>query len=146
MGALVVIGLLIFAVAIVLVVRAVASPRVRMAAHLRQIETYGFVDATASESQLSVHPPLGRSINAIAESVGSAAIARITSLKPLPSRELASAGFYSLSVEAFHGYRVMGAVALPSLLVFELLGTGGNAVLAIALGIAAAAGCWVLFG
>lgn len=146
MGALVVIGLLIFAVAIVLAIRATAAPRVRMAAHLRQIETYGFADATASESRLSVHPPLGRSINAIAESVGSAAIARVTSLKPLPSRELASAGFYSLSVEAFHGYRVMGAVALPALLVFELLGTGANAVLAIALAIAAAAGCWVLFG
>jgi tight adherence protein C len=146
MGALAVIGLFFFAVAIALVVRAVGSPRMRMAAHLRQIDTYGFADPTAPDRQLTVRPPGGRTINAIAESVGSIALARVPSLKPLPKRELASAGFYSLSVQAFHGYRVMAAVALPALLVFELLGTGGNAALAIALAAAAAAGCWVLFG
>jgi tight adherence protein C len=140
-----IIGLLFLAAAIVLVVRAVALPRLRMADHLRQIDTYG-ISGTLPVTDLGAPPPLGRSINALAESVGRTAIARVGTLRPLPVRELSSAGFYTLSSEAFHGYRVMGAVALPSLLIFELLGTGGSAVLAFALGIAAAAGTWMLFG
>jgi len=145
MTALFIIGLLFIAAAIVLLVRAFALPRLRMATHLRQIETYGVSGAFPSDEPL-VRPPLGVGINSLAESVGRTAIARVASLKPLPSRELASAGFYTISTEAFHGYRVVASVVLPTLLALELLSTGGNAALAAALALGGGVGCWVLFG
>jgi tight adherence protein C len=138
------IGLLFLATAIVLLVRTVALPRIRMATHLRQIETYGATGTFASDEPLA-RPPLGQAINAIAEAVGQAAIARVPSLTPVPSRELASAGFYTISTNAFHGYRVIAAVVIPVLLGLELLSTGGSPALGVALVIVAAAGSWVLF-
>jgi tight adherence protein C len=146
MFALFVIGLLLLAGAIALVVRAIALPRLRMATHLRQIETYGFNADRVDEEVLGPPPPLGRTINAIAESVGRSAIARVGPLRPLPSRELASAGYYRISTEAFHGYRVLAAVALPALVVLEIIGPGGNIALAVLIGVVAAAATWVLFG
>lgn len=146
MAVLFVIGLLFFAAAIVLAVRAIALPRLRMATHLRQIDSYGVTGALPAEEALGPRPPLGRTINALAESLGRAAIARVGTLRPLPSRELSSAGMYTLSAEAFHGYRVLAAVALPALLAVEVIGTGGSVGLTVALGVVAAAGCWVLFG
>jgi tight adherence protein C len=138
---------ILFVVAgIVLVIRAVALPRLRMATHLRQIETYGFNAGLSAEETLGPPPPLGQSINAVAENVGRAAIASVATLRPLSSRVLASAGYYRISVEAFHGYRVLAAVAVPAFLVFEVVGTGGNIALAMLLGLLAAAACWVLFG
>jgi tight adherence protein C len=140
------IGLLFIAAAIVLVIRAVALPRLRMAAHLRQIDTYGFSGSLPGQDPLAARPPLGRSINAFAESVGRSTIARVGTLRPLPNRELASAGFYRISVEAFHGYRALASVILPALLMLELIASGKSAALGIALAVAAAAVCWVLFG
>lgn len=138
---------ILFVVAgITLVIRAVALPRLRMATHLRQIETYGFNAGLSDEDELGGPPPLGRSINALAESVGRATIASVGTLRPLSSRVLASAGYYRISIEAFHGYRVLAAVAAPALLVFEMVATGGNVALATLLGALAAATCWVLFG
>ncbi len=145
MGALFVIGLLFIGVAIVLVVRAVALPRLRMATHLRQIETYGFDGAQVGQEPLA-RPPLGEGVNALAERMGRFAIARAGTFKPVSARELAAAGFYKLSWEAFHGYRVFVSVSLPALVLLESIATGGNAAVAILLAIVAAAASWTLFG
>jgi len=142
--ALFVLGVVFLGAAIVLVVRAVALPRMRMATHLRQIETYG-ISGTFPDADV-LDPPLGRSINALAETVGRSMTAHVGTLRPLPSRELASAGFYRISTDAFHGYRVLASVALPALLVLEVSAGGKSLALALALGLAAAAVCWVLFG
>jgi tight adherence protein C len=142
---LLVIGLVFLAAAIALVVRAVALPRLRMATHLRQIETYGFHGVLPVED-LSTQPPLGRGINALAESVGRATLARVGSLTPLSSRELVSAGFYRISTDAFHGYRAMAAIGLSVLLTLEVSATGKGLALALVAGLFAAAACWVLFG
>lgn len=146
MFVLFVIGLLLIAVAIALVIRAIALPRLRMATHLRQIETYGFKAGPSAEDTLGPQPPLGRSINALAESVGRSAIKSIGTLTPLPSRVLASAGYYRISVEAFHGYRVLASAMVPAFLVFEVIAAGGNIAETILLAALAAAACWVLFG
>jgi tight adherence protein C len=138
--------LLLVAVAVVLAVRAVAMPRLRMAEHLRQIDTYGLHGVLPGENALTPRPPLGESINALAESVGSLAITRVRSLRPVASRELASAGFYRLSSEAFHGYRVLASIALPALLALEVISTGQNPALAIALAAVGAGICYALFG
>jgi tight adherence protein C len=140
------IGLLFITAAIVLVIRAVALPRLRMATHLRQIETYGFSGSLPDEDPLALRPPLGHSINAFAESVGRGTIARVATLRPLPSRELASAGYYRISIEAFHGYRVLAAVVLPTLLMLEAIASGKSVALGIALAAVAAVVCWVLVG
>jgi tight adherence protein C len=146
MTALFVLGLLLLTVAIVLVIRAVALPRLRMETHLRQIETYGFHGTLSGEDPLAARPPLGWRINALAESVGRDTLARVGTLKPLPGRELASAGFYRISAEAFHGYRVLASVIVPVLLALELSASGESAALAVALAVIGAVACWVLFG
>ncbi len=145
MTALFALGVLLVAAAIALAVRALALPRIRMSAHLRQIETYGFHGSLPAQDLLPP-PPLGRTINAFAEGVGRTATARLTTLRPLPTHELTSAGYYSISTEAFHGYRVLGSLALPLLVTLEIASTGGSAALAIALALVSAAATWVLFG
>jgi tight adherence protein C len=139
-------GLLFLAAAVVLIVRAIALPRLRMATHLRQIETYGFNAGLSDEDTLGPPPPLGRSINTLAEGVGRFAIASVGTLRPMPSPVLASAGYYRISVEAFHGYRVLAAVAAPALLFFEIAATGQSLALALLASAFAAAACWTLFG
>lgn len=145
MAALFVIGLLFICATIVLVVRAVALPRLRVTAQLRQIETYGF-NTLPGEGSLTARPPLGRAVNALAEKVGRYTIARVGILTPTPNRELASAGFYRISVEAFHGYRALASLTLPTLLALEVISTGRSMGLTILLALLAAAACWVLFG
>ena len=120
-------GIAFVVTGIVLVVRAIALPRLRMTTHLRQIETYGFKAEPLAEGALGPPPPLGRPINALAESAGRTMIASVPALRPISSRVLASAAF-------------------PALLFFEVVGTGGNLGVGILLVALAAACCWVLFG
>jgi tight adherence protein C len=146
MTVLFILAVLCVGVAIVLVVRALAFPHLRMATHLRQIETYGFHGAPATDQPRGARPPLGWTVNAVAESLGGLAIARVGSLKPLARQDLTSAGFYTLSREAFHGYRVLASVALPALLAIEILASGTSIALGALVTILAAACCWSLFG
>ncbi|HEV2922869.1 MAG TPA: type II secretion system F family protein [Solirubrobacteraceae bacterium] len=145
MTVLFVIGLLFVAAAIVLVIRAVALPRMRMATHLRQIDTYGFSGSLPGED-LRTPTPLARSINALAESVGRMMGAHVTTLKSLPNRELASAGLYRVSSDAFHGYRTLASVILPALLMLEVIASGKGLILAVVLAAAASLFCWILVG
>jgi tight adherence protein C len=146
MTLLFIVGLLFISAAVILVVRAVALPRLRMSAHLRQIDTYGFSGALPGDVPLVARPPLGQSINSLAEGMGRMTIARVSGLTPLTSRELTSAGFYRISPEALHGYRALAAILLPVLLLLEALGSGAGMAIAILLAVFAAAACWVLFG
>jgi tight adherence protein C len=146
MTALFVLGVLFIGAAIVLVVRALALPRLRMATHLRQIETYGFHSSLAPELASGARPPLGWGVNGLAEGIGRYAIARMGSLKPLPRRELTSAGFYTLSTEAFHGYRVFTSAAVPAFIAIELFASSAGSAVALLLTVLAGATCWVLFG
>lgn len=146
MSLVLLIGLLFIGVAVVLLIRALALPHMRMAAHLRQIDTYGFSGTVPEDHRLVNRPPLGEGINALAETVGRTAIAGVATLKPLSSRELASAGFYRISIEAFHGYRVLACVIAPILLLLEVIATGASAALAVLFVALATAACWVLFG
>ncbi len=146
MAALFVIALLFFGVAIILVLRAVALPRLRMATHLRQIETYGFNAALRAEEPLARRSVLGPRVNAFAERVGRYARSRVHLVTPLPGRELTSAGFYTLSPDAFHGYRVLGTISLPALVLTYFAATGGSGALAVLLAGVVGALSWTLFG
>jgi tight adherence protein C len=123
MALLIVIGVLLLAVAGALLARALALPRLRMSAHLRQIETYGF-SASAGEAVAATpapRPPFGARINAFAERVGRAT--KGTGWRaPVEARSLRAAGVYSLTSDAFHGYRVIVSVGFPGFLLLLALG------------------------
>src|SRR5437660_10730316 len=97
MSFLFIIGLAFLGAAAALIARAVAITRLRMAVQVRQINTYGFAGDTANEALAQARSQLGEGINSLAERVGRAADARVQSLKPLPRRQLTSAGFYVLT-------------------------------------------------
>jgi tight adherence protein C len=146
MAALFVIALLLLGVAIALVIRAVALAHVRMATHLRQIESYGFDSGLPGEEPITARPPLGWGVNALAERVGRYATARVGILRPVTTRELAAAGVYTVSPDAFHGYRLLAATSLPALVLAVAVARGGGGALAILLAALLAAASWVLLG
>jgi tight adherence protein C len=113
MALLIIIGVLFIAGAAALLARAVALPRVRMSAQLRQIESYGFgaeevvTEAPAEISSVREH------LNQLAGRIGrrtegSGWRAPVTKIK------LRAAGVYTIEPDVFHGYRVLASVALPS--------------------------------
>jgi tight adherence protein C len=120
MALLFIFGVVLLGTAAVLVLRAAVAPRLRIAAQVRQIEIYGFGhDGAAEESSAS--RPLPR----LAQRLGRQAAVRLPSVKPLSHRELMAAGKYGLTVEEFHGYRVLAGLGLP-LLVVGLGALGGS--------------------
>jgi tight adherence protein C len=112
---LIFIGVVLIAVTTGLLARAFALPRLRMGTQLRQIETYGF-NAVSEAALPAPRPPLGARLNRLAERVG-----RSTQgsgwRAPVEGRSLRAAGVYSVTPEAFHGYRVTAAVVIPGFLV-----------------------------
>jgi tight adherence protein C len=140
--------LLVFGVGLVglsarLVARAVVVPRLHLKQHLREIADYGFEGPiTETDVPLMVH--LKRTFRRISTRVGGFVMRRFSSLKPLSTGELAAAGFYDASVELVHGYRVIGAFALPLFLTaICVLGGTFSMLLLVAILLSAAAG-WVL--
>jgi tight adherence protein C len=140
------IGVLLVATTVVLLIRALALPRLRMNTHLRQIESYGMSGTIVGEEPLGLRPPLGYTINGFAASVGRFAVAAIKSLRPAPQDELTSAGLYTLSAEAFHGYRMLGTFLLPSLLAIEVVSTGASGSMAFLVALLGAVTAWVMIG
>src|ERR1700747_2465562 len=108
MALLFLLGLIFVAIAVALLVHAVALPRTQMSAHLREIDTYGFngvtVEGTAHD-QAPGHKLRAR-LEELAESIGRAA-GGSGWRAPVEARSLKAAGLYSLTPEAFQGYRVM---------------------------------------
>lgn len=139
-----VIGTLFFVVAVVATLRAVGFSRIRAGAHLRGIAAYGFRAGLDTEG--AGQESLNSSLNALAHRVGTYAAARLSVLKPLPGGELVSAGIYTVSPEVFHGYRVLGAITVGTVLLLLGALSGGGGALTILLGILGAASAWVFFG
>jgi tight adherence protein C len=136
MTLLFILGVVLLGVAASLALKAATSSNLRVAAQLREIEKYGFGRDTAAER------PVPAMLHArLAERAGRAAIACVPSIKPLERRELLSAGIYGLTRESLHGYRVLGALGIP-LLILGLGILGGSLsstmiLLGVAMGIAA---------
>jgi tight adherence protein C len=139
-----VIGLLFFVAAVLAMLRAVGFSRIRAGAHLRGIEAYGFTAGLDTEG--TSQEPLNSSLKALAQRVGTYAAARVSVLKPLPGRDLVSAGLYTLAPEVFHGYRVLTSVTLGTVVLLLAALTGGAGALTILLGVLGVSGTWVFFG
>jgi tight adherence protein C len=138
-------GLLLLGAAAALLVRAVALPRLRVGEQLRQIDTYGF-GTPAGEAELATDRSSDGKLNEFAARVGRFTAAHVETVKPLPRKPLLAAGYYSLSPEAFHGYRVLAATSIPALVVLNAIASGKPAVTAIALAMVTAVLGWQLPG
>jgi tight adherence protein C len=118
-------GVLLLALSAACVVRAIALTRIRTSAQLRQIETYGF-NADAPETASSIElprPNLRAQLDRLAGTIGRATKGSGWRT-PVDLRSLRAAGVYSLSTDAFHGYRVMGSVLLPSVILLPSIASG----------------------
>jgi tight adherence protein C len=141
-----VIALVLLGVAAALVVRALALSRVRMETQLRQIQSYGFDGALQGQDALRAAPPFGPGVNAFAEGAGSWALARVGVLEPLTRSQLAAAGVYNLTPEAFHGYRVLAAAGATALALLFAVALGASTALTLVLLVWFAISGWVLVG
>lgn len=132
MALIILTGVLLVGIAGALIVRAVALPKLRVSAHLRQIDTYGFKTGDAAVAQKApARPPLGESMNRLAERVGRSLTGRGWRA-PVEGRSLRAAGVYAITPEAFHGYRVMASFALPTLILLLSTLSGSFALLSVA--------------
>ncbi len=139
MTLLFILGLALFGVAASLAVRAATSSNLRVGAQLREIQKYGFGPDVAPET------PVPSMLHArLAEWVGRAVIERLRSIKPIERRELMSAGIYGLTRESLHGYRILGALGLPALILgLGILG-GSLSSMMVLLGGAIGIAAWFL--
>jgi tight adherence protein C len=138
-----VIGIVLLAVAAALVARALALPRLRMSAQLRQIDTYGFKPAgdQATASLGAPRRPLTEHLNVLAERIGRAC-AGPGWRKPVEARRFRAAGAYAITPEAFHGYRVMLALGVPGFFLFLAVASGSFTALNVVEIVLVAAICW----
>jgi tight adherence protein C len=121
-----VLAVVLIAIAAGLLLRAFTLSRVKTSAQLREIETYGF-NAAAVEPQppivLSPRAVFRSSLNELAERVGRTVQGQGWRA-PVDGRSLRAAGVYAITPEAFHGYRVMASLSLPTLIFLPALLSG----------------------
>jgi tight adherence protein C len=134
-------GFLFLAMAIVLALRAVALPRVRMSDQMRQIRSYGFNTEIVAPA---APDPFTIGLRRVAERVGAFMRANAPSLKPVRRSQLASAGFGNLSADVFHGYRTLFALAFPGIVFLAGVASGKFSFLTFALIVVGLAAAWVL--
>jgi tight adherence protein C len=137
MGLLFVLGTVCLGVAATLFLRALVAGNLRVAAQMRQIDAYGF-----SEREATVEQERSQPMGTLADRLGRGAIRVLPSIKPLALRELRAAGRYELTVERFHGYRILATLAVGGFVI--LIGIAGSSGLLALLGLVTVAMVWVL--
>lgn len=138
MALLFILAIALLGVAAALTLRAAAAPLLRVATQVREIGSYGFGREVAA--QPSRTPVLARS----AAWVGHRGALYLPFLKPLQSTELLAAGKYELTVDTLHGYRILGAVGLPGLLLLLMVAGGSLSALAVIATVASGFIAWHL--
>ncbi len=125
-------GLLFVGLATALCVRALGFARLRAAARLHAIEMYGFRAGADGDA------PAERRIdlNQIAERIGRAMAGRLQRVDTAKARrDLLGAGFYTLTPEAYLGYRLIASAALTAFLVLVAISApSALTVLGVAVG------------
>ena len=95
-----------------LVARAVVVPRMQIKAHLREINDYGF-DSIDDGILLSPTERFKQSVRELATKLGRSVMSGVPMLPALEKTEITAAGYYVISPEQVHGYRLMAAFGLP---------------------------------
>ena len=104
--------LLLVGVSVVLLVRAVALPRLKSAERIRGIDAYGFHAAPVAE----VQPERVGSLPAIASRLGGLVAPRLKGVQSDElRREILAAGLYRLTPQSLLGYRVFGLFGFGAL-------------------------------
>jgi tight adherence protein C len=124
-----------------LATHAVALPRLRLKRSLLELAEYGFVSGAQVDKD-DEKAGIGSGFARFAERVGRFARARLTMLPALDRKELSAAGYYEITVDVVHGYRVLAAISLA--FIFFVLTVAGNPILAVLLSVFAAALGWQL--
>jgi tight adherence protein C len=140
---LILFGLILVGVSARLVAHAIAIPRLQLRVHLREIRDYGFVGERETEGHQS-RKRLNESIALLAERIGRFGMRAIPRLSPLKRGELTAAGFYDTTVEVVHGYRLLAAAFLPSLIILFMASNGGFSLLTLVVICGATALGWVM--
>jgi tight adherence protein C len=110
---LLIIGVVLMAMCVALLGRAVALPRLRAISRLGQIDAYGF-SASTDGGPRATHAVTG-AFNQLAKSLGSFFSGRMKGLSETDTkRELMAAGMYRTSPVALVGYRVISAISFLS--------------------------------
>ncbi len=142
-GLLLLFGVLLVGATAWLIARALALPRLRMDAHVSEIQDYGIGRATTEIDGPTARGQLDRSFSHLAERIGRLLIGALPGLKPIRPAELAAAGIYSISPETVQGYRLLAALGCPSIaFAYAVVLTGGLSLLTILIMVAAAAMGW----
>jgi tight adherence protein C len=141
MTLLFVIGVLLIAGAAALLTRALALPRVRMSAQLRQIESYGFGATDVVADAPHAHSSLRTRLNDLAANVGRNVQGRGWRA-PVTKIKLRAAGVYTVDPDVFHGYRVIASVTIPLFLLLTTLRSGSLSASRILLITVTAALAW----
>ncbi|MGA2012969.1 MAG: type II secretion system F family protein [Solirubrobacteraceae bacterium] len=137
------IGIGMVAVSGRLLARAIVVPRLHLKQHLREIRDYGF-DRPIDLDPISPSERLKRAFKSSARATGAFAMRRLPSVSALSPSELGAAGFYDVSPEIVHGYRVFAAIGLPGALLALMLASGKLSGLEILLLLVSAAAGWIL--
>jgi len=109
------VGLVLAGLAGGLAVRALGFGRLQAAERLRSIEMYGFRVEADGDSPVEQRIDLNR----MAEALGGAMVGRLSRIDPIQMRrDLLGAGHYTLTVEAYLGYRLIATAAFTAFLLF----------------------------
>ena len=122
---MVLIALALTGATVALVARAVAMPRIEVAARLGQIEAYGFT-ADKPAAPAEVGGP-GSIIDRLALSVGGLVAGQWKAFDESEIRKtLTAAGLYTTTPMTFLGYRALAGVAFPLTVLWYLTATGAS--------------------
>jgi tight adherence protein C len=125
--ALMVLGVLLVGATGWLIARSLVLPRLRLEAHLRDVQSYGFERQVSDETSVASASRgwLNSSLNAAAERIGRWLMTHLPSLPAVSRTDLSAAGYYDITPEAVHGYRALGLCFAVLLAVLYELGSGG---------------------
>ena len=140
---LILLALVLVAVTVRLLIHAAVLPRLKLAAHLREIDAYGF-DAMGGPGATAGRRSPAEMLAALAERTGSLVMTHFPALPALKRKDLTAAAMYDVSPETVHGYRTLAALAFPATVLFCAVNTGGTSGLTFVISLAAAAGGWFL--
>jgi tight adherence protein C len=117
-----ILALCLFGGSIALLLRAVALPRTRASARIREIEAYGFSAASAATSgPRSTNDP---ALSNLAGVIGDALARRIRSFHPDELRkEIVAAGLYRLTPRVLLGYRALSMIGIGTLSALAVAGS-----------------------
>lgn len=127
-----------------LILRGVATPRIRTGRTVDQTAAYGFTSRPATTATSARRPVLGV-VDGLAARLGGVLANRLGAMREADVRlELVSAGIYGVGPRRFLGYRVLSLIGVPGLVLWFALSVHLSTVLVVvAVAIALYAG-WIL--